>query len=398
MKMTPDKKLMAARCRLMLSPKSGGHPFFGALVLHLRYSKENAEKMWMPTAGVTADSTLHYTEDFIDKLTLDQTVGLLSHEVMHLALRVFDRRGNRDPVIFNLAHDYVINMILQKAGLALPPNGLINKKYDGWSAERVYNDLLKNAKRIKADSFGIGQKGGCADHSSHKKQGQGDKDKDGQANGGSKGLTGQDWQRILATAAEQARQQGSMPAGLEEIIGDILSPRLHWQDIIARFVSECVRSDYSWRRPGRKSSATDIYLPSLSFSLPKVVVAIDTSGSMRTEELRTCLGEINGIIQATCGSVRALCCDAAVHWDEPEIPRAEDIKIKGRGGTSFCPVFEKLEQENTKPSCLIYLTDLYGDFPDTPPDYPVLWGVVGTGATPPPFGYSVPLQMESHRR
>ena len=46
----------------------------------------------------------------------------------------------------------------------------------------------------------------------------------------------------------------------------------------------------------------------------------------------------------------------------------------GWGGTDFCPVFDyvnKLQQDGETIRGLLYLSDGYGSFPDTRPDYPV---------------------------
>ena len=49
----------------------------------------------------------------------------------------------------------------------------------------------------------------------------------------------------------------------------------------------------------------------------------------------------------------------------------------GFGGTSFRPVFDRIEQlreeENLEPDCLIYFTDGCGEYPEKPPEYPVIF-------------------------
>ncbi len=44
---------------------------------------------------------------------------------------------------------------------------------------------------------------------------------------------------------------------------------------------------------------------------------------------------------------------------------------------------------------LVYLTDLFIDFPETPPKYKVLWGVINNpGAQPAPFGETHHLEVD----
>jgi predicted metal-dependent peptidase len=56
------------------------------------------------------------------------------------------------------------------------------------------------------------------------------------------------------------------------------------------------------------------------------------------------------------------------------VEETDSWTLKGYGGTSFCPVFEKvnaLKEEGEDIECLIYLSDGYGDFPKEVPGYPV---------------------------
>jgi predicted metal-dependent peptidase len=64
--------------------------------------------------------------------------------------------------------------------------------------------------------------------------------------------------------------------------------------------------------------------------------------------------------------------------------------MKGGGGTDFRPVFDRIAEEPEPPNALVYLTDLYGSFPDQAPAYPVIWAANNdqTG----PFGETVHLK------
>ena len=64
------------------------------------------------------------------------------------------RRGERDPQLWNIADDYCVNQDLldQKIGERIPV-GLYDTKYKGWSAEEVYDDLMKNAKEINIEDL-----------------------------------------------------------------------------------------------------------------------------------------------------------------------------------------------------------------------------------------------------
>jgi predicted metal-dependent peptidase len=61
----------------------------------------------------------------------------------------------------------------------------------------------------------------------------------------------------------------------------------------------------------------------------------------------------------------------------------------GGGGTEFGPCFDWLNEHGIRPQTMVFLTDLYGTFPDSAPDYPVIWA--STGSRQAPFGSVIPM-------
>jgi predicted metal-dependent peptidase len=86
--------------------------------------------------------------------------------------------------------------------------------------------------------------------------------------------------------------------------------------------------------------------------------------------------------------------DAKVH-EIAEIGKFDEIfnavKFKGGGGTDFRPAFNKIAKLGLCPNLLVYFTDGYGTFPETAPDYPVLWAFTKEHS-PAPWGESVTIQ------
>jgi predicted metal-dependent peptidase len=113
------KRIQKARTTLLLD-----HPFFGTLLFRLK-----------------GRETPFYNPAFVDALTTPQLVGVLAHEVLHPALQHHTRRGDRSPVRWNKACDFAINPLILDAGLVLPKEILIEDRFRGMSAERIYNLL-----------------------------------------------------------------------------------------------------------------------------------------------------------------------------------------------------------------------------------------------------------------
>ena len=89
----------------------------------------------MATDGIS----LFYNPEFVETLNAAELAGVLAHEVMHPALQHHTRRGDRNQARWNMACDYAINPMLLDAGLTLPKDVLIDDRFRGMSAERIYN-------------------------------------------------------------------------------------------------------------------------------------------------------------------------------------------------------------------------------------------------------------------
>ena len=99
-----DIKTAFTRARSSLLLKQ---PFFGTLCLRL--GAEFTEDI--PTAGTNGEKLL-INPTFFLKCTAEQRVGLLAHEVMHCVYMHVLRLGERDPFLWNVAGDYVINLVV----------------------------------------------------------------------------------------------------------------------------------------------------------------------------------------------------------------------------------------------------------------------------------------------
>ena len=376
--MSVENKLAKSKIGVILD-----HPFFGRILLSLFLKEDNNQ----PT-GYTDGKVIGFNHDFIDNLELPVVKFFMVHEVMHVALMHHLRRGGRDHKLWNVACDYVINLILKEAGFEIMDGALIDDKYAGMSSEQVYSSLQQ-------DGTGAGAGAGAGEPGA---EGFGEvRDFPGDAT--EQQIESQNVKVAVAQAYNQAKTAGKLPAGFEKIIEGILNPKVDWKEVLRDMVSTAARDDYSWRRPNRRFSGKSIIFPSLySESMGEVVIAVDTSGSMGQKELEQSASEISSILEDFPGaSARVIYCDTRVHKDATQVFDSDDfpiqLKAAGGGGTSFEPVFEHVKELDEQPMCLLYMTDLCGSFPEVAPEYPVIWGRTDSyrDANDVPFGTVVDM-------
>jgi predicted metal-dependent peptidase len=281
----------------------------------------------------------------------------------------------------------------------LPKGGLLDRKYEGWSAEEIYDDVLdqviKNGKgKGKGEGDGSGgtiivPKGSWGDSDMRDdlgKKGQGD----GEGEGDGPPVPGQGrsesenrahdtyWKVAIVEAAqihEKQNGRGTLPAGLQKLIDEITDPKISWVDVLSRWVGENGRrADFTYRRPARRSDAIGEILPAMQkHGVDDLVVLWDTSGSMGGRETEI-LSEVIGICEDLSMALRVICCDAAVHSDQSDVEHPDDVNVKGGGGSDFTPAFDLLHEEGYD-GVVVAFTDGYIGVPSVKPPHlrDVLW-------------------------
>ncbi|MBU1927383.1 hypothetical protein KKG77_00110, partial [bacterium] len=118
----------------------------------------------------------------------------------------------------------------------------------------------------------------------------------------------------------------------------------------------------------------------------RIVVAIDSSGSIDDTLLSSFLSEVNFLMSMVSRyQIELLVCDEKIKLHKTFYSGdALECDIQGGSGTDFRPVFEFIEKEFDDVKLLLYFTDLEGKFPDQAPQYEVKW--VSSQEKEVPFG------------
>lgn len=395
--LTPKEKI--SKAKLELYKRS---PFFSYLIEYLKF----IERKDIKTCSIDNKRVFSYNPDFISKLSTEEVLTILCHEVMHLALEHYKRQRNRNKMIltsegqivfvWNIACDIVINNILIKNGFKFPKNSIIpsgdsivifEKKITSISkksAEEIYDELVeeldKNFEEIEIiikDPDKLGEKVGekfklkaykinedIKNFDEHKW----DIDKESKEN-----KEDIDWKKILAEAYNYAKQRGEIPLGLKREYEILNKSKINWRILLRREISKIVPTDFTWSKPNKKYIWMDIYTPGIQKESVEVLIAIDTSSSVTKKELSQFISEIISIAKSFESiKLRIITHDARVYEDilikDKDLNKLKKLKIRGGGGTDHRPLYkyikEKKYYKNTK--LLISFTDGYSEFPKKP--------------------------------
>lgn len=179
---------------------------------------------------------------------------------------------------------------------------------------------------------------------------------------------------ILNEIADQVKKsRGTVPGEIQTILDKINAiepPRFDWKGYMRRFAAGSVKSYTRLTRskPNRRIEG----LPAIKIKPKKhILVAIDTSGSVSSTELKEFMQEIYHMYK-TGSKITVVHADTAIAWMGPFDPNAE-WKIHGRGGTDFNPVVDYYNENLKTYNCLIYLTDGEAPAPENKPKGRTLW-------------------------
>lgn len=402
-----ETKLVRAKFNLFKK-----YPFFGITLQKMKtvpVTPEEVQEYGIETMAVDNFRNIFINTDFVlNQLSDDEVMGVLAHEVMHIATLTFARQRGRDMKLWNYATDYIMNRDLLIQGIPLPKMGLlpVQNNNSRWivkikgeknnkvqnididatdlTAEQLYDLLIKYG--IKQPPEGSG---GFDKHLTPQESGniQGQKAPNGDpvyeknsAEGKSAQQADNENRAVIQQAAQQAQEEakkrGKDPGMPRSFDKKLLEGKVNWKQLLRNFIvgSTIVKTD--WSRPSRRLGGGSFFHPRKYSEKNELqaVVAIDTSGSITDPVLKTFLSEIMSIIKSYRGNKIKM---TVLLWDT-QVADAFDVdttkmslsdiekglmnmKAKG-GGTEISCIQRYLEKKNPgKPikGGLLVFTDGY---------------------------------------
>jgi len=338
-------------------------PYYGFFLIMLN-------KMWrkdLPTAGVSKNGInyqLAINEEFWTSLSEKHQMGLLKHELLHIAFGHLVSFGSfRNKKLANVAMDMEINQYIDSE--YLPDGGININDYEDLDLDikagcRYYYDKLQQLKDEKDKNGTCGNEemdklldnidnGDVPDHSTWEEF-------DDLSEAEQK-LIEKQLQKVLSDAKEQTiKKRGNIPGEIEGVIviEEIVPPKFDWRGYIRRFTG--ISTKVFTKKIRRKENRRYEENPGLKIKMRQhMLLAIDTSGSVSNSELQEFMGEIHHIYKAGV-DVTIMQCDTNIRSIEAYKGKNE-INVVGRGGTEFDPVLDYYNANQKKYTSLVYFTD-----------------------------------------
>ena len=343
------------------------YPLLGGVAAHFKLiENENyCNRNDIHIAAIDVESGELYINPCRD-FTTEQWKFILAHEYLHAGLDHHGRCNGRDPYLWNVACDYVINGWLVEMQIgAMPDDDLLyDDTLKGLSAESIYDMILENAKKYeKMNTLRGFRKGDFYG-------GFGSSPNTAYVKGDKKGVSLDEFCRdALRQGLEYHSEtgRGLIPAGLIEEIRALAMPPIPWDVELAKWFDnyfEPLEKHRTYARPSRRQASTphiprpSYYMQDIPIDARTFGVVIDTSGSMEAKQIGKALGSIASYAVAhDVPFARVIFCDAAAY--DAGYLSVEDvagrINVIGRGGTILQPGVNLLENA-----------------PDFPKDGPIL--------------------------
>jgi len=375
-----EKILKKLRAKIILK-----EPFFSSLLQKVSFSLTSEN-----TVSYTDEYNVYFGQSFFT-LPEEQQLGVALHELLHVAFLHVTRLKQQklQQIPWNIATDLIINETLIRDGYKLP-EGSVNRSWvynrfdyeynPKHSAEIIYNFIVKKFKQQRQQGGGQGD---GQDNNQQKQQSneQGDGQNNNQQNNSILSKKFQDLKpskdksynqkhseeikSALAEGVVIAKMMGKQDSHLLEVIEKLLKPQVNWRQVLKTKLYTVMEKMFAVSRKFNKRKSYlfnyDVIYEKQKYAGARLIVVIDTSGSMSTKELQQILSEIKSLAETfKLLNIRVIQHSYSITYNEVvPIVQLTKFKMYGRGGTSYIPVLENLLKYPK--SLVIWFTDGWGD-------------------------------------
>ncbi len=355
-------KISQAKAKLLVD-----YPYFGTLAAKLELVLNEDIQAFKGDAN-----KLEYSSLFLENAEISELEFILANGAMHQSLAHENRKNGRSGWLWQMATDMAINDMLVENGLDKPNEAQYRVRFAGMYAEEIYAELKSDILREDDELEYEADDAGDVQNKDEKKQEQ-------------KEQTQEEVQeeilqeQLLAEEAilllESEFKRGEAPSHIDRFFKLDFFGKIDWRDELKAALDRYFRDDYQLIPPNKKFLSQGIYLPSTVSQTFRLVIAIDSSGSIDEELLSQFLSEVNFLMSLVSHyQIELIVCDEKIHSHKTFYSgESLEVDVKGGSGTNFRPVFEFVDLEFDDVKLLLYFTDLEGKFPQVEPSYSVKW-------------------------
>lgn len=351
----------------------------------------------------TGQGRIEYNPTVIDTLQDNQLNELLKVEMIRILLQhPYARQPlGCKPLVQHAASDMVISPAYRLAWIELtkPEDfGLPQGQQYEWYAARlngmaVHIDGSRPSEGDSGGDSGEGANGSSASDGSSENQEKGEGTKEPSASGGSSGSqeTGKEqgkgkqqaetdytalWEedqfqsRLITDLIQSTTGWGSMPGGMIELIKKAAEGKIDFRSALRGFRASILseKRRLTRMRPSRRFGFEQ--MGSRYDFITRILVAVDTSGSVGSEELGRYFNIITTFFKYGIQQVDVLMFDWEIQGDIMKLneakKRKQEFKVQGRGGTNFQAPVDYVAK-HPEYDGMIVITDGYAPVPEIPP-------------------------------
>ncbi|UII25879.1 VWA-like domain-containing protein [Fulvivirga maritima] len=332
---------------------------------------------------------LYINNDFWNNVltSKEYRLGVIKHEVLHIIFKhTLVNQKNYDSHILNIAMDLVVNQMIERNQLPAESIFLDNFPELNLDAEMGWQYYYRRLMELQENHNG---------QFSHTKAYKNLQSIDRNSHGLERHATwfeifqlpeldksllesGIDYLIVLAHGKMSNKAWGTLPAHFRRYLEAIIvpkAPQVDWRRALKLF-TESSRKTYiksTLKRPSRRYGT----IPGVKVRrIQKLLIAIDTSGSVSKSELTKFFQELYHIYRSG-SEIQVVECDAKIGKIYNYKGITPDF-VTGGGGTNFSP---PVEYANTQyhPDALIYFTDGVAPAPNQKSRCPIMWIISENG-------------------
>lgn len=355
-------------------------PFYGHFFTHILRKSNPKIKTASITLTETGSILLEVNEDYWKTLSIDLKIGCIKHQILHIVFKhIYAIKKYGNAKLFHIAADLVVNQYLKSTQLHeraivlddFPFLNLKIKESVGYYYKRLQEVYPLNSTTSSSTGDTFEKTTLLEEHkgwSAFQQQ-----------SGAEKQITAEKLDTYAQMSAKRLKtiDFGNLPGELISYLTEVekrLNPVVNWKRVLRLYMQNS-RKTYlktTLKKPSRRYGT----LPGIKIKQKqKILIAIDTSGSIDENDLSSFFSEVYYVWKQS-PDIRIVLCDTEIHEQYPYKGILPAI-VGGGGGTNFNP---PIQFSNTyRPDVLLYFTDGHALAPNIKSRTPIIWIISSDG-------------------